>query len=261
VRFAFPKQESVMSSNIRVSLEKPIMEITIERPEKKNALTSAMFAALARALTDAEMDPSIAVVVILGSHDTFTAGADLNDFLTTPPLDPEGPVPRFLRALSTAEKVIVAGVSGPAVGIGTTMLLHCDLAVAGRSARFLLPFVDRALVPEAASSLLLPRLIGHRLACEHLLLCEPFDADTALRYGLVNRVVNDADVAATAHDLARRIAAKPTQAVRIAKRLLRGGSESVSDRILEEYRYFAGQLKSPEFAQAVANFFAKAASR
>jgi enoyl-CoA hydratase/carnithine racemase len=181
--------------------------------------------------------------------------------MNTPPLDPEGPVPRFLRAITTAEKVIVAGVCGPAVGVGTTMLLHCDLVVAGKSAHFILPFVDRALVPEAASSLLLPRLIGHRFACEHLLLCEPFDADAALRYGLVNRVVNDADVASTARDLARRVAAKPAQAVRLTKRLLTGGAESVSDRMLEESRYFAAQLKSPEFAEAVANFFARAAKR
>jgi enoyl-CoA hydratase/carnithine racemase len=253
--------ECTMSSNIAVSVDKPIMEITIERPDKKNALTSAMFAALARALTDAEKDPGIAAVLILGSHDTFTAGADLNDFLSTPPLDPEDPAQRFLRALATAEKVIVAGVSGPAVGVGTTMLLHCDLVVAGRSARFVLPFVDRALVPEAASSLLLPRLIGHRLACEHLLLCEPFDADAALRYGLVNRVVNDADVASTARDLARRLAAKPAQAVRLTKRLMKASVDSVSDRMLEEGRYFAVQLKSPEFAQAVANFFAAATKR
>jgi len=245
-----------MSSNISVSVDKPIMEITIERPEKKNALTSPMFAALAHALTDAEKDPGIAAVLILGSQDTFTAGADLNDFLNTPPLDPEGPVPCFLRAITTAEKIIIAGVSGPAVGVGTTMLLHCDLVVAGRSARFVLPFVDRALVPEAASSLLLPRLIGHRLACEHLLLGEPFDADAALRYGLVNRVVSDAEVASTARDLARRVAAKPAQAVRLTKRLLTRGAESVADRMLEENRYFAAQLKSPEFAEAVASFFA-----
>jgi enoyl-CoA hydratase/carnithine racemase len=253
--------ECIMSSNIAVSVDKPIMEIKIERPDKKNALTSAMFAALARALTDAEKDPGIAAVLILGSHDTFTAGADLNDFMSTPPLDPEDPAHRFLRALATAEKVIIAGVSGPAVGVGTTMLLHCDLAVAGRSASFVLPFVDRALVPEAASSLLLPRLIGHRLACEHLLLCEPFDADAALRYGLVNRVVDDAAVASTARDLARRIAAKPAQAIRITKRLMKASADSVADRMQEEGRYFAAQLKSPEFAQAVANFFAKAAKR
>lgn len=246
-----------MSSNVRVAVDGPILEIRLHRPEKKNALTRAMFAAMAHALTRAEADPAIRAVIISGSPDAFTAGADLREFLEVPPLEPESPVHQFLRALSTAEKPLLAAVSGLAVGVGTTLLLHCDLVVAGRGARFSLPFVDLALVPEAASSLLLPLLVGHRLAFEHLVLCEPFDAETALRYGLANRVVDDADVEETARALARRVAEKPAEAVRLSKRLLLRGSPSVSDRLIEEFRAFAAQLKSPEFAQAAVKFFAK----
>jgi enoyl-CoA hydratase/carnithine racemase len=242
-------------SNIRVSIDGPIMEIRMERPEKKNALTRAMFAAMAQALRQADADPAIRAVLICGGVDAFTAGADLREFLETPPLEPDSPVHGFLHALTTAQTPLIAAVSGLAVGVGTTLLLHCDLVVAGRSARFSLPFVDLALVPEAASSLLLPLLIGKRLAFEHLVLCEPFDAEAALRYGLANRVVDDAAVAETARELARRVAAKPAQAVRLTKRLLTGGAPIVSERLGEEFHAFAAQLKSPEFAQAVANFF------
>ena len=246
-----------MSTNIRVAAVGPIMEIRMDRPEKKNALDGPMFGAMARALVRAEADPAIRAVLICGGTDWFTAGADLHEFVENPPLDPESPVHQFLRALATAEKPLLAAVSGLAVGIGTTLLLHCDLVVAGRTAQFALPFVDLALVPEAASTLLLPLLVGRRLAFEHLVLCEPFDAETALRYGLVNRVVADAEVGETARALAQRLAAKPAEAVRVTKRLLSGGSQSVSDRIIEELRPFAVQLKSPEFAQAAAKFFAK----
>ena len=247
-----------MTADVIVTRDERIMQIRMHRPDKKNALTPGMFGAMAQALRDAEADGEVRVVLITGDENAFTAGADLREFLERPPLDPDSPVQQFLRALSVAAKPLVAAVTGPAVGVGTTMLLHCDLVVAGKGARFALPFVDLALVPEAASSLLLPRLIGHRRASEHFLLGEPFDAETALHYGLVNRVVADVDAVETARDLARRIAAKPPEAVRLTKRLLRGESaDAVPLRMLEESRHFAAQLKSAEFADAVQRFFAK----
>ncbi len=246
-----------MASSIIVASSGPIVEIRIDRPEKKNALTAEMFGTLADALARAQTDAGVRAVLISGSADVFSAGADLRDFLERPPLDPESPVQHFLHALATAEKPLIAAVWGLAVGVGTTLLLHCDIVVAGKSAQFSLPFVDLALVPEAASSLLLPQLIGRRLAFEHLALCEPFDAETALRYGLVNRVVEDAAALATARELAQRVAAKPAAAVRTAKRLIVGGTQAITDRIMEESTAFAAQLKSAEFTQAAASFFSK----
>ncbi len=239
-----------------------VMEITINRPDKKNALTVPMYAALAAALARAAADPAIGAILITGSGGAFTAGNDLKDFLNSPDasIAPDGvdrPVLRFLRAISTASKPVVAAVHGAAVGIGTTMLLHCDLVVAGHGARFQLPFTNLGLVPEAASSLLLPRVVGMQRAAEMLLLGEAIDAATAFQWGLVNRLVADAEVLDAGRMLARKLAAQAPEAVRLTKALMRGDGAAVAARMAEEGTLFAAQMKSAELKEAVAAFFEK----
>jgi enoyl-CoA hydratase/carnithine racemase len=246
---------------ILVTVAERIMEIRINRPEKRNALTAAMYAAMAEAIERAARDGQVRAVLIVGSDGHFTAGNDLRDFQQNPPRDPEAPVFRFLRAITTFPKVLIAGVVGSAIGIGTTMLLHCDLVVAGRGARFAMPFVDLGLVPEAGSSLLLPALIGRRRAAKHLLLGEPFGADVALDYGIASEVVDDGAVEETARSLALRIAAKAPQAVMLSKKLMLGNSAVVLERIAEEAALFADRLQSPEVAEAIAAFYEKRAPR
>jgi enoyl-CoA hydratase/carnithine racemase len=246
-----------MTSQIVINRDGSVLEIQLNRPEKKNALTEAMYAAMAEALAAAEQDAAIRVVLFSGAGGVFTAGNDLNDFVASPPSSGEAPVFRFLRAVSTASRVLVAAVEGPAVGIGTTLLLHCDLVVAGQGAKLALPFVNLGLVPEAASSLLLPKLIGHQRASELLLLGEPFDAATAERFGLVNRVVADDEVLPVARGLAARVAAKAPGAVRATKRLLKSDTATVADRMVEEAHDFADRLKSAELREAVTAFFEK----
>jgi enoyl-CoA hydratase/carnithine racemase len=216
---------------------------------------------MAEALERAAGDGQVRAVLLVGSEGHFTAGNDLRDFQQAPPLDFEAPVFRFLRALATSPKVLVAGVAGSAIGIGTTMLLHCDLVVAGREARFAMPFVDLGLVPEAASSLLLPALIGRRRAAKHLLLGEPFGADLALDYGIATEVVDDGVVEEAARSMALRIAAKPPEAVMLSKKLMLGNPSAVLERIAEEAELFAGRLQSAEVAEAIAAFYEKRAPR
>lgn len=244
-------------SSIATGRRGAVAEIVFDRPEKRNAITVAMYAALADALAAAEADCDVRVVLFRGNGGAFTAGNDLKDFLANPPDGPERPVFRFLRGLAGARKPLVAAVEGAAVGIGTTMLLHCDLVLAADTARFALPFVDLGLVPEAASSLLLPRLAGHQRAAELFFLGDPFDAATAQSIGLVGRVVPAADLLAAARALAERLAAKPPQALLATKALLKSASGSVAERITEEAAVFARQLQSTELKEAVAAFFGK----
>lgn len=246
-----------MSDEILRRRDGAVMEVRLSRPDKKNAITVAMYRALAEAFEEASADQSIRVITIRGEGDLFTAGNDLRDFQQADRSGPDIPVFRFLRALSSCPKIVVAGVAGQAIGIGTTMLLHCDLVIAGRSALFSLPFVDLALVPEAASSLLLPRLIGHQRAAKHLILAEPFDAETALGYGLVSELCEDADMEARLSAIAERVASKPPEAVMLTKRLLRDTGGSVAERIAEEGRLFGDRLRSSEAAEAFAAFFEK----
>lgn len=246
-----------MSSTIIVNRQNGIVELCFDRPDKKNALTTTMYEAMADALTDIAGDPSVRVVLFTGNGGSFTAGNDLKDFLANPPSSPDAPVFRFLRALASSPAVLVAAVSGPAVGIGTTLLLHCDLVLAGESARFSLPFVNLGLVPEAASSLLLPRLIGHQRAAQLMLLGEPFDAQAALGYGLVNQILPDSALAAAAWELAGKLAAKAPAALLLTKKLLKSESISVADRMIEEARDFRAQLDSSEFREAATAFFEK----
>lgn len=245
-----------MDQHVVTTNEAGICTLRMNRPDKKNALTHAMYAAMADALMAAEADDSVRVVVITGTGDCFTAGNDLHDFLSIDNLD-DTPAARFLRVLAGAAKPLVAAVNGTAIGIGSTMLLHCDLVVAAQGARLQFPFINLALVPEAASSLLLPRLVGHQRAAELLLLGDAFDADTALGLGLVNRVVKAADVMAMALQLAGALADKPATALRQTKALLKARDEGVPSRLGVEVRAFTDRLHSPELKEAVTAFFEK----
>jgi len=242
-------------SEVQVSANGHILDVRLNRPDKKNAITAAMYSALARAFEAAASDAHIRVVTLTGNRDCFTAGNDLGDFLQSPPLDTDQPVFHFLKAISTCPKPVVAGVAGPAVGVGTTMLLHCDLVIAAPSAHFSLAFVDLGVVPEAGSSLLLPRLIGPQRAAKHLLLAEPFDSATALAYGVVTEIAEDME--ARVQEIARKLAAKPPEAVQLTKQLLRREGDTVAERIAAEGEIFAGRLQSPEAREAFTAFFEK----
>lgn len=234
-----------------------IAQICINRPDKKNALTSAMYAALAKAIDEAETDPLVRVIVLFGSADVFTAGNDLLEFLEGTDLGSDRPVQQFMQSLAGAQKVVIAGVSGLAVGIGTTMLFHCDLVVAGRNARFSLPFINLGLVPEFGNSLLFPNLVGRQRASKHLLLGQPFDANTAASYGFVSEVVDDADVVSTALDWASQLVAKPPRALLETKRLMAPEASILRDQIARESSIFSAQLSSPECSEALNAFLEK----
>jgi enoyl-CoA hydratase/carnithine racemase len=246
-----------MSDEILATRSGAILEVRLNRPGKKNAITVAMYAAMADAFEQAATDPAIRAVTITGNGGLFTAGNDLKDFQQSREGGPDMPVFRFLRAIAACPKVVIAGVAGQAIGIGTTMLLHCDLVLAAPSALFSLPFVDLALVPEAASSLLLPRLIGRQRAAKHLILAEPFDAETALRYGLVTEVCEEDQLDLRLQDMARRIAAKPPEAVMLTKRLITSTDASIPERMAEEGRMFEERLRSAEAMEAFTAFFEK----
>lgn len=246
-----------MPGMVAVSRTDRTLHIRLDRPDKRNAVTRAMYDAMSEAIAQAESDDAVRVVLFSGAGDAFCAGNDLNDFLAEPPTGPSGPVFRFLRAISTASKVVVAAVHGSVVGIGMTMLLHCDLVVAARSARLSLPFTKLGLVPEAASSLLLPRAIGHRRAAELVLLGDPIDAATALQWGLVNRVVDDEALLAVASELTSRIGSLPPSAVRLSKELLKDDRDGIALRIQQEGNLFLAQLQGPEFQEAGTAFLEK----
>ena len=235
-----------------------ILRIEINRPDKKNALTSAMYQAMADAINVAEADSKVRVVLIHGKSDLFTAGNDLQDFLDNPPRDDNQPVFQFLYGISQAQKPVVAAVAGAAVGIGTTMLLHCDLVYAAPNARLQLPFVNLGLVPEAASSLLLPALIGYQRAAELLLLGEPFTAQKAKEIGLVTEVVPEGQLFDTAMAQAKKLASKPAASVRLTKRLMKQGQmAAVAQQIKLESGHFGERLDSPEAKEAFTAFLEK----
>jgi enoyl-CoA hydratase/carnithine racemase len=244
-------------SDILTSQADGILTITLNRPDKKNALTSAMYATLADALEAADADPAVRVILFAGNGGAFTAGNDLQDFLNNPPQGDNTPVFRFLRAISTASKPLVAAVSGVAVGVGTTMLLHCDLVYAGESAKLSLPFVNLALVPEAASSLLLPAMIGHHRAAELFMLGEAFTPATAKDYGIVNAIYPDDRLLAEATAVAKKLAAKPPTAMRLTKQLLKRTKGDVAGQMAAEGEHFRSQLKSAEAREAMTAFFEK----
>lgn len=245
---------------IQFDVRDRIAHVVIDRLDKRNALTAEMYASLADAISAAESDPQVRVLYLHGSADCFSAGNDLKDFLERPPQGEEAPVARFLRTISTATKPIVAAVGGPAVGIGTTMLLHCDFVYATTAARFQLPFVSLGLVPEAASSLLLPASAGYRLAAELLLLGRPFTAEKALAAGIVTEIVTDQVLLEHGEQTAQALAALPPASVRLTKQLMKEGqAAAVAAQILRERDLFRAQLTSPEAREAFTAFFEKRA--
>ena len=248
-----------MSEHVRVERGDGVLSIVLARPERRNAITVAMYAALAAAIESAESDERIRVITIRGEGQDFAAGNDLADFLTALPRDSEEiPVWRLLRVLATCETPLVAAVHGNCVGIGTTLLLHCDLVIAEEGARFSLPFVDLALVPEAASTLLLPRLAGRRLAARYLLLGEPFGVDEALAVGLVSHRAAAGELDAALTETIDKLLAKPPAALRATQRLLRAGAkQQVLERMKLESDAFAERLASAEAKEAFTAFFEK----
>jgi enoyl-CoA hydratase/carnithine racemase len=244
--------------SIRVQTENSIMSIVFDRPEKKNAITAAMYAAIADALVAAGDDPSVRCVVIHGGAGMFTAGNDVQDFLMNPPHGEDSPVSRFLRGIAVFAKPMVAAVNGVAVGVGTTMLLHCDLVYAGESARFSMPFTQLALCPEAASSLLLPAVAGYQRAAEQLMLGEPFGPEQAREMGFVNAVLPDGQTLAHAMAQAGKLARLPASSLRATKRLMKQGrQEAVMRQMAAEGAEFATMLRSPEAREAFSAFLEK----
>ena len=242
-----------MTENLKTELRERVLIIEMYRPEKKNALTIEMYAAFAAGLQRAASDKSVRSVLIQGQADCFTAGNDITSFVDNPLTD-ESPANEMIAHLTSLSKPIVAAVAGPAVGIGSTMLLHCDLVYAANNARFALPFVNLGLCPEAGSSLLLPRIAGEKRAAEVLLLGEPFDAVHAKELGIVSRICDPSAVLEVAMAAAVNLASKPARALRETKTLIRGDLEKISARVSTENAIFAELLVS-DVAQEAMNAF------
>jgi enoyl-CoA hydratase/carnithine racemase len=248
-----------MSEHVKVSDRNGVRAVVMARPEKKNAITHAMYAAMADAVVSAQSEPGVRVVLIAAEGAAFTAGNDLSDFLERPPTGPDAPVLRFLEAILAAEKPLAAAVNGAAAGVGVTMLLHCDIVYAGESALFRVPFTDLGLVPEAASSLLLPERLGRARAAELLLLGETITAEQARDWGLVARIFPDSALLSETRARCEALARKAPAAVRATKRLMRGDVGAVRARMLEEARLFGERLQSDEFREAAQAFLEKRA--
>jgi enoyl-CoA hydratase/carnithine racemase len=248
----------MISLGVSVTDRDGVRHLVLDRADKKNALTAAMYAALGDAIVSASKD-DVGAVVISGRGSVFTAGNDLRDFLDHPPHGDDAPVFHFLQGLMQTDVPIVAAVRGAAVGIGTTMLLHCDVVYATPNASFRAPFVDLGLVPEAASSVLLPRRIGRARTGAAIFLGEPIDAQTALTAGLISAIVSDEELDAKAEAAARAIAAKPRQAVRETKRLMNHDREANLEAMWRESVAFRERLASDEARAAMASFFQRSA--
>jgi enoyl-CoA hydratase/carnithine racemase len=252
---------SETTADILVHTEAGVRTITFNRVEKKNSIPQAMYAALAEALASAATDDAVRVVVFQGHATIFSAGNDIGDFLSRQDgqgLPQESPTFRFLHAIASFPKPILAAVAGPAVGIGTTLLLHCDLVYAGDNAAFSMPFVNLGLCPEAASSLLLPQMLGYHRAAEALLLGEPFMAEAALEVGLVNRVLPPTEVNGYAQAQAKKLAAKPLSALVETKRLMKSGQQgAVKAQMAEEGASFGRMLTAPAAKEAFTAFMEK----
>ena len=245
-------------SDVLQQVESGVMTLTLNRLDKKNSFTAAMYAELAEALRGVAEDDAVRVVLFQGHETIFSAGNDIGDFLNKPPSTPDSPVFRFLNAIASFPKPLLAAVCGPAVGIGTTMLLHCDLVYAGDNAMFSMPFVNLGLCPEAASSLLVPRLMGYQRAAEVLLMGDPFMAEAAMEVGLVNRVVPPTEANALAQQQARRLATKPLSSVIETKRLLKASTTpAVLERMREEGAIFGRMLQEPAAKEAFSAFLDK----
>ncbi|HEX7921543.1 MAG TPA: enoyl-CoA hydratase-related protein [Bradyrhizobium sp.] len=244
-----------MTEHVKVEVAAGVMTLTLQRPEKKNALTGAMYDAMSNALKQAEADPSVRVILFQGDGDSFTAGNDLADFASQARGESavDSPAHRFIETISKVGKPLVAAVQGNAVGVGTTMLLHCDLVYLAENARLITPFVNLALVPEAASSWLLPLRIGHARAYAMFALGEPMDAQGALTSGLANAVVPQADLRKKAHDAAVALTKRPAGSLSMTKKLMRE-QQRIAAQIAEEGVLFKQRLTTPEAREAFAAF-------
>jgi len=245
-------------NNVIVEVKDRVLRIEIARPDKKNALTQEMYRAMTAALAAADADAAVRAVLIHGARDCFTAGNDLKDFLENSPGDGPRASFQFIQALPKVAKPLIAAVGGAAVGVGTTMLLHCDLVYASQGARFQMPFVPLGLVPEASSSLLLPMIAGYQRAAELLLLGQPFGAEKALAAGFVTEIVPEAELLDCARNAATAIAALPPASVRAAKALMkRPLLQAIAAQMEEESRIFSERLQSGEAKEAMTAFFEK----
>lgn len=253
-----------MGEHVLVERQGEILALTLNRPDRRNAITVAMYDTLANAIGAAKDDPAIRAIVIRGEGRDLTAGNDLADFLTALPRDlgDDIPVWRLLRVLAECETPLIAAAHGNCVGIGTTMLLHCDLVIAGEGARFSLPFVELGLVPEAASSLLLPEIAGRRHAARYLLLGETFGAQEALAMGIASHVAPQGTLAEKLEEVVARLLRQPAEALRQSQKLLRSGRrDEIVERMRAESDCFAERLQSDEVKQAIAAFFQARAAK
>jgi enoyl-CoA hydratase/carnithine racemase len=245
-----------MTEAILLERERGLLTLRLNRPEKKNALTRAMYSRLAEALQKADGNPEINAVLITGSSECFTAGNDIGDFIQQPPSDLDSPVFHFMLNLLECRKPVIAAVAGAAVGIGTTLLLHCDLVYVARDARLRMPFVNLGLCPEFGSSLILPRLLGHAKAAELLLLGEGFSGEQAAAWGIATEALGSGDAALSkAREVALRFDELPAEAVRISKQLMRAPDRELLRKVIEEEgALFTQQLRSPEALAALSGF-------
>lgn len=246
-----------MSEFIQVTTQDRVTTLTIARPEKRNALTQDMYAAMAAAINDYATSDDARAFVITGEGEYFTSGNDLMDFSTADRTHDLPPVAQFLHAILNCPKPLIAAVNGPAIGIGLTMLLHCDMAYAAQSATFGAPFVKLAVVPEAASSMLLPAAVGMAVANDILLAGRTLSAQEAHEYGLISRVFADAELSDEVSAIARHVAACSPTAMRKSKALIRYNRAEIAAQMEAESDVFVEQLKSADFAESVAAFMQK----
>ncbi|MFM8254769.1 MAG: enoyl-CoA hydratase [Actinomycetota bacterium] len=246
------------NSDIAISRDQGVLALGLNRPQKLNAITREMYATLAREINGANGDDEIGSVLIYGEGDDFTSGNDLNDFLEHPPTGDESPVWHFLTAIRDFSKPLVAAISGRAVGVGVTMLFHCDYVIAGKNSKLSMPFVNLGLVPEAGSSYLLPLIAGHQRAAEMFMLGEVFSAQRGYEAGFINEVVDEEEVAVRAGERAKHLADQPRTAIRETKRLLRQDhKEQLTAVMAEEAKLFAAALASDEAREAFMKFLMK----
>lgn len=243
---------------IRFEIDGAVATIAFNRPQKKNAITAAMYQSAADALKEADANDAVRVIVITGDGACFTAGNDLEDFLQNPPQGDDSPVMQFMNTLRTTAKPVIAAVPGLAIGIGTTLLLHCDLVYSANTAKFAMPFSQLGLCPEFASSVLLPRIAGYQRAAEKLMLGEPFDAAEAEKMGIVNRVLPADELMPFVHAQAAKLAALPSESLRVTKQLMKVDLQTpVAAAMLTEMQHFQRMLNGPDAKEAFTAFLEK----
>ncbi len=243
---------------IRFEVEGAVATIAFNRPQKKNAITAAMYQSAADALKEAGANDAVRVIVMTGDGGCFTAGNDLEDFLQSPPTGDDSPVMQFMNALRTTAKPVIAAVPGLAIGIGTTLLMHCELVYAADTAKFAMPFTQLGLCPEFASSVLLPRIAGYQRAAETLLFGEPFNAAEAEKMGLVNRVLSADELMPYVHAQAAKLAALPSESLRVTKQLMKADLQTpVAAAMLTEMQHFMRMLNGPDAKEAFTAFLEK----